>query len=120
MPLQRELDDRFKAAVPVYGCGFLFEGESVQKPSIDKLGDLKALVSQEVVRLGMLEDHETILSQGYLCAENPCIPPIFGFFTLRWLRAKGYGPDKPIADNKSTGGRQKNRRVEIEVIGTRK
>ena len=37
------LDDRFKAAVPVYGCGFLHEGESVQKPSIDKLGDRKDL-----------------------------------------------------------------------------
>jgi hypothetical protein len=33
------LDDRFKAAVPVYGCGFLYEGESVQRPSIDKLGE---------------------------------------------------------------------------------
>lgn len=32
------VDHRFKAAVPVYGCGFLYEGESVQKPSIDKLG----------------------------------------------------------------------------------
>lgn len=37
--LVASLDDRFKAAVPVYGCGFLFEGESVQKPAIDKLGD---------------------------------------------------------------------------------
>ncbi|MFA6545800.1 MAG: PhoPQ-activated protein PqaA family protein [Limisphaerales bacterium] len=37
--LAASLDDRFKAAVPVYGCGFLHEGESVQKPSIDKLGD---------------------------------------------------------------------------------
>ncbi|NLX99057.1 MAG: prolyl oligopeptidase family serine peptidase [Rhodopirellula sp.] len=37
--LVASLDDRFKAAVPVYGCGFLFEGESVQKPSIDKLGE---------------------------------------------------------------------------------
>lgn len=36
--LVASLDDRFRAAVPVYGCGFLFEGESVQKPSIDKLG----------------------------------------------------------------------------------
>jgi dienelactone hydrolase len=36
--LVASLDDRFKAAVPVYGCGFLHEGESVQKPSIDKLG----------------------------------------------------------------------------------
>ena len=37
--LVASLDDRFKAAVPVYGCGFLFEGESVQKPSIDRLGE---------------------------------------------------------------------------------
>lgn len=29
-----------------------------------KLGDLKQLVSQEIARLGMVEDHETILSQG--------------------------------------------------------
>ena len=37
--LVASLDDRFKAAVPVYGCGFLHEGESVQKPSIDQLGE---------------------------------------------------------------------------------
>ncbi len=37
--LVASLDDRFKAAVPVYGCGFLHEGESVQKPSIDALGE---------------------------------------------------------------------------------
>lgn len=35
--LVASLDDRFKAAVPVYGCGFLHEGESVQKPAIDNL-----------------------------------------------------------------------------------
>jgi Xaa-Pro aminopeptidase len=29
-----------------------------------KIGDLKALVSSEIARLGMIEDHETILSQG--------------------------------------------------------
>ncbi|QDS94007.1 PhoPQ-activated pathogenicity-related protein [Roseimaritima multifibrata] len=40
--LVASMDDRFKAAVPVYGCGFLHEGESVQKPAIDKLGDRKA------------------------------------------------------------------------------
>jgi Xaa-Pro aminopeptidase len=32
--------------------------------SVLKIGDLKAIVSHEVTRLGMLEDHETILSQG--------------------------------------------------------
>ena len=41
--LVASLDDRFKAAVPVYGCGFLFEGESVQKPAIDKLGERRDL-----------------------------------------------------------------------------
>lgn len=40
--LVASLDDRFKAAVPVYGCGFLHEGESVQKASIDQLGDRRA------------------------------------------------------------------------------
>lgn len=40
--LAASLDDRFKAAVPVYGCGFLHEGESVQKPSIDALGDRRS------------------------------------------------------------------------------
>ncbi|MCB1225973.1 MAG: prolyl oligopeptidase family serine peptidase [Verrucomicrobiales bacterium] len=37
--LVASLDSRFQAAVPVYGCGFLYEGESVQKPSIDQLGE---------------------------------------------------------------------------------
>ncbi len=40
--LVASLDDRFKAAVPVYGCGFLHEGESVQKPSIDRLGERRS------------------------------------------------------------------------------
>lgn len=39
--LVASLDNRFKAAVPVYGCGFLYEGESVQKPLIDKLNEAK-------------------------------------------------------------------------------
>lgn len=40
--LAASIDNRFKAAVPVYGCGFLHEGESVQKPSIDALGDRRS------------------------------------------------------------------------------
>lgn len=35
--LVASVDTRFRAAVPVYGCGFLHEGESVQKKSIDAL-----------------------------------------------------------------------------------
>lgn len=44
--LSASIDNRFKAAVPVYGCGFLHQGESVQKPSIDRLGpDLEKWVA---------------------------------------------------------------------------
>lgn len=32
------------------------------------------------------------------------------------LVAKGYGPDKPIADNKDSKGKQKNRRVEFVIL----
>lgn len=39
--LTASVDSRFKAAVPVYGCGFLFEGESVQKRLIDGLSTEK-------------------------------------------------------------------------------
>ena len=35
--LVASIDDRFQAAVPVYGCGFLYKGESVQKGAIDAL-----------------------------------------------------------------------------------
>ncbi|QDU41165.1 Alpha/beta hydrolase family protein [Maioricimonas rarisocia] len=31
--------ERFKAAAPVYGCGFLYDGESVQRPLIEMLPD---------------------------------------------------------------------------------
>ncbi|XXY44757.1 OmpA family protein [Sorangium sp. So ce269] len=32
------------------------------------------------------------------------------------LQAKGYGPDVPIAENKTEAGRQKNRRVQFNII----
>ena len=39
--LVASIDDRFQAAVPVYGCGFLYEGESVQRRLIDQLEPAK-------------------------------------------------------------------------------
>jgi outer membrane protein OmpA-like peptidoglycan-associated protein len=36
------------------------------------------------------------------------------------LQARGYGPDKPTADNKTAIGRQKNRRVEFTILKSTK
>jgi OmpA-OmpF porin, OOP family len=36
------------------------------------------------------------------------------------IYTEGKGEKQPVASNKTKDGRQKNRRVEIEIIGTRK
>ncbi len=36
------------------------------------------------------------------------------------LSSKGYGPDKPVADNKTDEGRQQNRRVQFKILKKKK
>jgi outer membrane protein OmpA-like peptidoglycan-associated protein len=32
------------------------------------------------------------------------------------LEARGFGPDKPVADNRTAAGRSKNRRIEFRLL----
>jgi OOP family OmpA-OmpF porin len=33
------------------------------------------------------------------------------------IQTEGVGPDEPVGDNKTKGGRARNRRIEFEVLG---
>src|SRR5260221_4625169 len=71
----------------------------LREGSARTLGDLKAFVTAEITRLGMVEDHETILSQGRdagvphsrgdaSAAIRPSVPILLDIFPLD--RASGY------------------------------
>ncbi|MBP5187875.1 MAG: OmpA family protein, partial [Fibrobacterales bacterium] len=35
------------------------------------------------------------------------------------IQVKGYGPDQPIASNKTKAGQRANRRIEMKILGTK-
>lgn len=59
------------------------------------------------------------LSQARADAVKNVLVTDFGVDAAR-ITATGYGSSQPVADNKTKEGRAKNRRVEIEVVGTAK
>jgi Xaa-Pro aminopeptidase len=66
--LVRSVGERTEAVVDAVRAKLrafkLVDGTARDGDRVVTLGDLKRLVSEEIYRLGMIEDHETILSQG--------------------------------------------------------
>ncbi|MFO0727444.1 MAG: OmpA family protein [Myxococcota bacterium] len=112
---------RFSGAIP--GINFL-SGSAIIQPSSFPLLDKAAEVLKEyaMVRLeigghtdnqGPAELNRRLSSEraeavrSYLEAKG--VDP-------ERLSAKGYGPDQPIADNRTAAGRSKNRRIEFKLV----
>jgi len=78
-----------------------------------KYKDLKVVIEGHTDNIGT-EAYNQDLSMRRADSVKNCLIKKFGTEETR-LTSKGYGFSKPIADNKTAAGRQKNRRVEAAV-----
>ena len=102
--------------------------KSVLKPaakaSLDSLaGKVKSLTLEVIVAVGHTDSIGTDAYNQKLSirrAESVKKYLVSQGIEARRIYVEGKGESQPVADNKTTEGRAKNRRVQIEAIGTRK
>ena len=107
--------------------GFFDTGKSVVKPAGQaKLADLVEKVKSVSLEVIILVGHTD--SQGKAAANQKLsvarAEAVKKFLVSKGIEAnrvytEGKGSSQPVADNKTAEGRAKNRRVEVEVVGTR-
>jgi OmpA-OmpF porin, OOP family len=112
-----------------YTADALFDfDKSVLKPaaktSLDNLvGQIKSLALEVVIATGHTDSVGTDAYNQKLSVRRATAVKKYlvskGIDANR-IQIEGKGESQPVADNKTSAGRAKNRRVQIEVIGTRK
>ncbi|MEO0048240.1 MAG: hypothetical protein RLZZ410_1199 [Pseudomonadota bacterium] len=112
-----------------YTADALFDfDKSVLKPaaktSLDNLvGQIKSLALEVVIATGHTDSVGTDAYNQKLSVRRATAVKTYlvskGIDANR-IQIEGKGETQPVADNKTSEGRAKNRRVQIEVIGTRK
>jgi len=112
-----------------YTADALFDfDKSVLKPaaktSLDNLvGQIKSLSLEVVIATGHTDSVGTDAYNQKLSVRRATAVKKYlvskGIDANR-IQIEGKGESQPVADNKTSAGRAKNRRVQIEVIGTRK
>jgi OOP family OmpA-OmpF porin len=117
------------AAKVTYTADALFDfDKSVLKPaaktSLDNLsGQIKSLALEVVIATGHTDSVGTDAYNQKLSVRRADAVKKYlvskGIADSR-IQIEGKGESQPVADNKTADGRAKNRRVQIEVIGTRK
>jgi OOP family OmpA-OmpF porin len=117
------------AAKVTYTADALFDfDKSVLKPaaktSLDNLsGQIKSLALEVVIATGHTDSVGTDAYNQKLSVRRADAVKKYlvskGIADNR-IQIEGKGESQPVADNKTADGRAKNRRVQIEVIGTRK
>jgi len=101
--------------------------KSVLKPeakaSLDSLiGKIKNLTLEVVIAVGHTDAIGTVAYNQKLSVRRA--NAVKNYLVSKGIEAnrvyvEGKGKSQPVADNKTKEGRAKNRRVEIEVVGTR-
>ena len=111
-----------------YNADALFDfDKSVLKPeakaSLDSLiGKIKNLTLEVVIAVGHTDAIGTVAYNQKLSVRRA--NAVKNYLVSKGIEAnrvyvEGKGKSQPVADNKTKEGRAKNRRVEIEVVGTR-
>jgi OOP family OmpA-OmpF porin len=117
------------AAKVTYSADALFDfDKSVLKPaaktSLDNLsGQIKSLALEVVIATGHTDSVGTDAYNQKLSVRRADAVKkhlVSKGIAANRIQIEGKGESQPVADNKTDDGRAKNRRVQIEVIGTRK
>ncbi|HYF60604.1 MAG TPA: OmpA family protein, partial [Burkholderiaceae bacterium] len=88
----------------------------------DLVGKIKAITLEVIIAVGHTDSVGSDAYNQKLSLRRA--EAVKAYMVSRGIEAnrvytEGKGEKQPVADNKSTEGRAKNRRVEIEVVGTR-
>uniref|UniRef100_UPI0025C2F052 OmpA family protein n=1 Tax=Aquabacterium sp. TaxID=1872578 RepID=UPI0025C2F052 len=93
------------------------------KAKLDDLTDkVKGLTLEVIIAVGHTDSKGTDAYNQKLSVKRA--DAVKAYLTSKGIEAsrvytEGKGKSQPVADNKTDAGRAKNRRVEIEVVGTR-
>ena len=106
---------------------FFDTGKSVLKPEAkakltDLVGKTKAISLEVIIAVGHADSTGSdALNQKLSIARAEAVKKFLVDAGVEKNRVytEGKGSKAPVADNKTTEGRAKNRRVEVEVVGTR-
>lgn len=119
-----EIKEEVKQQIALAAKGIFFESgkDIIKKESIDDLMILIKILQENTAANCDIEGHtdnagvaekNTVLSQKRADAVKSFL--VTNGVSESRLAAKGFGADKPIADNKTKNGKAKNRRVEFKV-----
>jgi OOP family OmpA-OmpF porin len=111
------------AVIVLKGVRFATDSATLTEDSMDNLDDIAATLRRYpnmVVEVAGYTDNQGAVSYNVQLSQdraNSVVNHLVGKgANPANLKAKGYGPENPVADNNTAEGRQQNRRVEMHIL----